>query len=513
MLACLTTKDQALIQDDTLRPSHVVYTELQQAQRALRAERKANVNGNDAAAPPPPGRPARPGAMADGMAGAMPDAMSDATSGTILGAPSDAKPDAKPDAMSETMSETKFGAAADTMRSGAINENETRPMKGNRRNGGKAELNDAQRIRRGTFNAEVMARITKARTTPTPFLERLVMFWSNHFSVSARKVPVMALAGAFEREAIRPHVLGRFADMLLAVEQHPAMLVYLDNVGSTGPNSRAGRNRGRGLNENLAREILELHTLGVDGGYTQDDVTNLARLITGWTVGNVNQPDAVSGHFYFARNRHEPGTWTIAGKTYRSGNENAGRQCLLDLARHPATARHITRKFARHFVGDNAAASLLERLEATFRETDGDLAALTNALVMSDDAWQTPPRKILPPYDFLVAISRVFDIDLPPRQIFRLSAALGQPLWRPPSPKGWPDDDDAWMAPAALRERLRFAERTSVAIARKDIDPREIAGRVLGERMSEPTRMAIARAETRAQGFEMLIMSPEFQRR
>ena len=196
------------------------------------------------------------------------------------------------------------------------------------------------------------ARIEHARTTDAAFLERLVMFWSNHFCVNANKGAVLGMAGAFEREAIRPHVLGRFADMLLAVEQHPAMLIYLDNQASTGPNSQVGRNRGRGLNENLAREILELHTLGVDGGYTQADVTNLARVITGWTVGQPNQPNAEHGRFHFAPARHEPGRHPVLGKRYGDAGVRAGEACLADLARHPSTARHIARKLAAHFVAE-----------------------------------------------------------------------------------------------------------------------------------------------------------------
>ena len=196
---------------------------------------------------------------------------------------------------------------------------------------------------------------------------RLVMFWSNHFCVSANKGPVRGMAGAYEREAIRPHVLGRFVDMLLAVERHPAMLVYLDNHVSIGPNSRAGLNRGLGLNENLAREILELHTLGVGGGYTQEDVTNLARILTGWTVANLANPVGEPGRFFFAPARHEPGAWTVLGKRYGEAGMAAGEAVLRDLARHPATARHIARKLARHFVSAEPPAALVARLTPASR--------------------------------------------------------------------------------------------------------------------------------------------------
>lgn len=375
---------------------------------------------------------------------------------------------------------------------------------------------DAARIGpvvRDIMIAEATARLDRALATPHPVVERLVMFWSNHFCVSAAKGPIMrAIAGAFEREAIRPHVLGRFADMLKAVEQHPAMLIYLDNQISLGPNSKAGQRRNRGLNENLAREILELHTLGVDGGYTQTDVTNLARIITGWTVGRLDAPPDRAGRFVFADAFHEPGRWQVMGKTYAQDGVGAGEAVLADLARHPATARHIAGKFARHFIGDAAPDSVVTALAQTFREKDGDLGALARTLVTAQQSWTSPAAKVLPPWDFLVAIQRGLGVEAKPAEMLRLSAALGQPLWQVPSPKGWPDADESWMGPSAIRERLRIAER-----AARDMpaaaDPRTFAADLLGPSASIHTTQAIARAESRTQGFELLIMSPEFQRR
>ena len=197
------------------------------------------------------------------------------------------------------------------------------------------------RIRREAFQQEAFARFSHAAATDAAFLERLVMFWSNHFCVSANKGPVRGMAGAYEREAIRPHVLGRFADMLIAVEQHPAMLIYLDNAQSIGPNSRAGLNRGRGLNENLAREILELHTLGVGGGYTQDDVTSLARILTGWTVGNLANAASEPGKFFFAPARHEPGDRTVLGKRYPDARARSPAWTCFAIWRRTAP-RHAT---------------------------------------------------------------------------------------------------------------------------------------------------------------------------
>jgi uncharacterized protein (DUF1800 family) len=367
-------------------------------------------------------------------------------------------------------------------------------------------------VRREALTDELAARIERAVATDNALVERLVMFWSNHFCVSSAKGPVRGIAGGYEREAIRPHVLGRFADMLRAVEQHPAMLIYLDNQVSMGPNSKAGRNRTRGLNENLAREILELHTLGVNGGYSQDDVTNLARLLTGWAVGQANVERSEPGKFFFAANRHEPGTWAVAGKRYADEGQRSGEKALDDLARHPSTARHIATKLARHFVSEQPPAELVASLEKAFRDSDGDLAEVSRALVAADAAWTSPPAKIVPPYDFTISLMRGFGLQQKPGEVVRLAGLLGQPVWQPPSPKGWPDDDLAWMGPSAIRERLRMAERLARDIDRS-IDPRVAASDLLGPAMSEATRQAVGRAETREQGLELLVMSPEFLRR
>ena len=367
-------------------------------------------------------------------------------------------------------------------------------------------------IRREALLGEGAARFRHAAATDNALVERLVMFWSNHFCVSANKGPVRGMAGAYEREAIRPHVLGRFVDMLLAVERHPAMLVYLDNHVSVGPGSRAGTNRGLGLNENLAREILELHTLGVGGGYTQVDVTSLARILTGWTIANLDNPRAEPGRFFFAPPRHEPGEWTVLGKRYPAGGVEMGEAVLRDLAAHRATARHIASKLARHFVAAEPPPSLVAKLERTFLTTGGDLAALARTLVEAPEAWAAPPVKVLPPYDFLVAVMRGFALEPRPELLMRLSAQLGQPLWRPPSPAGWPDADTTWAAPSALRERLRIAE-VAARQADRSADPRRVAEDLFGAALGAPTTEAIARAEVREQGLELLIMSPEFQRR
>ncbi|MCB1547378.1 MAG: DUF1800 family protein [Hyphomicrobiaceae bacterium] len=367
-------------------------------------------------------------------------------------------------------------------------------------------------LRRDAFRAEAAARITLAVETTRPYLERLVMHWSNHFCVSATKGPLRGIVGAYEREVIRPHVLGRFEDMLRAAVRHPAMLIYLDNHVSIGPNSRAGQRRRRGLNENLAREILELHTLGVDGGYTQSDVTALARILTGWTVAGLQRGGADAGRFRFQPNWHEPGAVTLLGRRFADHGEEAGLAALRFLAHHPATARNVCRKLARHFLGSGASAAVIGRLEQVFKASDGDLGALARTLVGQSGAWGGPPVVLLPPYDFLVAGIRGLALPMKPMEVLRLTNMLGQPLWSPPSPKGWPDAENAWAAPAALRERLRITERMA-RLANPRSDPRSAASDILAGGLTDRTREAVARAETRVQALELLLMSPEFQRR
>jgi uncharacterized protein (DUF1800 family) len=455
VLQALTDPGRARITDPALEPSHVVFAAAMAAQRRQRLARAAA---------------AEPGAIMQDGPGASPEA-----------------PPPPPGTQAPQVPGMDNPSAAQS-------------------------AEKAGQIRRDALVEEGTARFRHASATQAAMLERLVMFWSNHFCVSANKGPVRGIAGAYEREAIRPHVLGRFADMLLAAAKHPAMLVYLDNHVSVGPGSRAGKERGLGLNENLAREILELHTLGVGGGYTQADVTNLARILTGWTVANLANVRIEPGKFFFAPARHEPGDWTVLGKRYAAKGLETGEAVLRDLAAHPATARHVAGKLARHFVAQEPPPALVARLEHVFLATGGDLAALARALVQAPEAWEASPAKVLPPYDFLVAVVRAFALEPRPENLMRLSALLGQPLWRPPSPAGWPDADATWAAPSALRERLRIAE-VAARQASRSADPRRVAEDLFGEALGAATAQAIARAEAREQGLELLIMSPEFQRR
>lgn len=365
-----------------------------------------------------------------------------------------------------------------------------------------------------TYRAEALARFQRATLAECGFVERLVTFWSNHFCVSANKGgAVRILAGAFEREAIRPYVLGRFSDMLLAVEQHPAMLLFLDNQQSLGPNSRAGINRKRGLNENLAREIMELHTLGVGGGYSQEDVTSLARIITGWTFvgpdGRLGDP----GSFAFNANAHEPGAHTLLGKSYPETGLTQGQEALKDLAHHRSTAKFAATKLVRHFVSDDPPPALVARLAQRFTKTDGDLKAVALELLDADEAWKAPLTKIRTPYDAVIASGRMLARvpEQPQRYLGNLSV-LGQPLWSPAGPNGFPDTNDVWASPEGMKLRLDLAAQTAARVG-DGFEPRELIDVIAGDAASNETRATLERAESRQQAMALLLMSPEFQRR
>jgi uncharacterized protein (DUF1800 family) len=364
------------------------------------------------------------------------------------------------------------------------------------------------------FLAEAKARFSGTIHIPRiGFGERLSMFWANHFAVSAVKGPhVRIIAGAFEREAIRPHVFGRFADMLLAVETHPAMLFFLDNQQSVGPNSVAGQNRKRGLNENLAREILELHTLGVNGGYTQDDVTSLARIITGWTVVGREGRLGAPGTFVFFANAHEQGDQRLLGATYVDAGFEQGKAALLGLARHPATANHVAIKLARHFVSDDPPKALVDKLATTFKATEGDLAAVSTALVEAKESWAPDLTKIRSPLEFSIALLRATGAKPEPQPVLGGLYAMGQPLWQPAGPNGFSDLADAWASPEGMRMRMDIANAAAIKGA-DYFDPPEFIEARLGPLLSDETRAAVARAESRAQGLAIAFMSPEFQRR
>lgn len=364
------------------------------------------------------------------------------------------------------------------------------------------------------FRDEAAARLHKQLNAPAGFIERLVLFWSNHFAVSVAKSQALrAAAGSFEREAIRPNVLGRFSLLLLAAESHPAMILFLDNQRSIGPDAPAGRFAGFGLNENLGREILELHTLGVDAGYTQEDVTELARALTGWSVAGAGSGSGVPGAFAFRPNWHEPDERALLGRHYSATGVEQGREALDDLARHPATARHIATKLTRHFVADVPPPDLVDALARKFIDSDGDLKVVALALVSDDRAWAAKPSKVRTPLEFIVAAARATRFS-PPEPGFYLQALnlLGAPLWQPAGPNGFSDSSETWTSPEAMKLRLDVAWAMAQRAPGGE-NPLEALTAALGETASTETRQAIERAELRQQALALLFMAPEFQRR
>lgn len=378
--------------------------------------------------------------------------------------------------------------------------------------------------------AEAAARYRLATVTDTPFVERLVHFWSNHFAVSVDKGPARWLAAPMEREAVRPHVTGRFADLLVAVETHPAMLLYLDNVRSTGPNSPLGRRiaqrlarkgdgdegKAGGLNENLGREAMELHTVGVHGGYTQADVTEFSRALTGWSIpfardfANGGGPQSA---FVFRPRAHEPGARHVLGRTFAAGGFEQGKAILEFLAHQPATARHLSLQLAQHFVSDRPPPSLVDRMARSYLAHDTDLAAVYRTLIASPEAWGDGARKFRTPQDFVIAALRAGQIELDgkPQPVLGMLANLGEPMFDPRSPAGFSDDSADWIDADGLWKRVQAAQALSARVAMGNDEPLALARDILGPRLDDDTAQAIRRAESARQAHATLFACPAFQ--
>jgi uncharacterized protein (DUF1800 family) len=380
----------------------------------------------------------------------------------------------------------------------------------------------------------IAARIDAAIGSDRPVHERLVHFWSNHFTVSAAKPAAVALPPSFEKDAIRPNVGGRLAEMLTASTKHPGMIVYLDNWLSVGPNSQAAQNprrarripgggRANGVNENLGREILELHTLGVNGGYTQADVQALASIITGWTYERPRLRELAreSGGerngaqlFEFDEAAHEPGPKTLLGRTYAQTGLAQGEAALGDLARHPSTARFIAAKLCRHFIADAPAPAAAARVERAFRDSEGDLRLTMEALVDCPEAWEAPFAKFKRPEEYAISLLRAANVrELPNGAAVASLIAMGQRPYAAPSPDGWPDIAESWLTADLVWKRLEFAQAYAERLGRADVDPVQLGEACLGPLMSEETRTTVRRAESPAQAFALLFAAPEMQRR
>ncbi len=373
------------------------------------------------------------------------------------------------------------------------------------------------------------SRLARAIESPAQLQEVLVEFWFNHFNVFVGKGPVSVLAGAYEREAIRPHVLGRFRDLLGATARHPAMLLYLDNAQSVRPGYRApaamaqanpNAPRFSGLNENYARELMELHTLGVEGGYTQQDVTELARIFTGWTVdGRAARQGQAGSLFVFDPSRHDRGTKQWMGRTVQANGQAEGELALDVLAKHPATARHLAFKLAQAFVADQPPVALVQRMAERFLDTDGDLKAVTRAMIESDEFWQPEAlgAKFKTPYQYLVSSLRALGATTPAdvQPLLQLLAQAGMPLYGAATPDGYKNVASAWMNAEALAQRVQFASNLTERRARQGLRVEADAQRLmdtLGPLWSDATRQTVT-AEPAPMRLALLLASPEFMKR
>ncbi len=388
---------------------------------------------------------------------------------------------------------------------------------------------------RPRIQASVDARLQAALTTDRPVAERCVHFWSNHFTVSTAKPAAVAMPPSFEKDAIRPHIQGRFVDMLLASTKHPGMLIYLDNWLSIGPNSPAARQpnlarrmlpqgaRANGINENLGREILELHTLGVGGGYAQADVQSLAAIITGWSYDRPNGLEYLTDGegtrsggdlFRFFDIAHEPGAKTLCGRRYAQEDVAQGEAALADLARHPSTAHHLATKLARQYIADDPPAAAVARIAAAYSTSDGDLRHTMEAVIDCPEAWEQPFVKFKQPEEYAISVLRAANVhDLPIGAGLAVLTTLGQRPYSAPGPDGWPDAAANWLSPDLIWKRLEFAQSYAQRIGRADVDPVTLGQAVQGPLLSDETIQTVRRAESPIQGFALLFGAPEFQRR
>jgi uncharacterized protein (DUF1800 family) len=365
------------------------------------------------------------------------------------------------------------------------------------------------------YRQDIIQRSLYAIKTSDSFAERMVQFWSNHLAVSVERAQCAAVVVPYENEAIRPHVFGKFSDMLLASARHPAMLMYLDNARSLGPNSRAVSMRALrrelgtpelGLNENYAREVMELHTLGVKGGYTQADVTTLAKILTGWTLKKR------AGTFQFLPAAHEPGVQTILGQSFAQEGEAQGVAALQFLAKHPATAVHLATKLVRHFCGDIPVREDIATIARVFLDTQGDLAAVSKALIALPSAWAEQPVKYKSPQEHVISALRAVGAKSIDEGILASFEVLGQRTFGAPSPQGWPDTEADWLSGEGALRRIEWAQ----ALAQKlpaTLDARKIAEDVLGEGLGAESAFVINGAPSPQAAIALLFIAPEFQRR
>lgn len=317
---------------------------------------------------------------------------------------------------------------------------------------------EVKQQKRIPINEAIDARILRSLWSTRQLQEVMVDFWFNHFNVYGNKGLISYWIGNYENQAIRPHVFGKFRDLLGATAHHPAMLFYLDNFRNNASKGRGQNGNVKGLNENYARELLELHTLGVDGGYTQTDVITLARILTGWTIDKTGKQGDKSG-FYFNANGHDSSDKVFLGVSIRGGGIEEGEQALDILARHPSTARHISYRLAQYFLSDNPPESLVNRLREKFLATDGDLRTVMETLLKSPE-FNEPKyfkSKFKTPYQYVISLVRMTEINNPNvKMISSTMRQLDMPLYGCLTPNGYPNTQDLWLNPDAVLRRLNW---------------------------------------------------------
>ena len=359
------------------------------------------------------------------------------------------------------------------------------------------------------------ATIARALHAPDGFRERLAWFWADHFTTVATGRRDLGLPSAMLDEAIRPNLTGPFANLLRAAITHPAMLTYLDQTRSFGPNSRTGLKRKKGLNENLARELLELHTLGAGAAYTQDDVRQMAELLTGLIVGKDG--------FRFDKRRAEPGAESILGVDYAGDTLTPVFQALDDLARRPDTATHIARKLAVHFVSGSPDPTLVTAVAQAFSNSGGDLMATYAALLNHPATWSNTAAKARQPIDFMISSlralgmtgARIIAMDATTfrRLILTPMADMGQKWQSAPGPDGWAEAPTAWITPQGMAARITWAMDAPERLVQPTPDPGTLMQTALGARATAAIAWAIPRSESLREGIGLVFSSPEFNRR
>jgi uncharacterized protein (DUF1800 family) len=376
---------------------------------------------------------------------------------------------------------------------------------------------------RQVLDQAMQARLLRATESPRQLQEGMVDFWYNHFNVFSRKGVTRLLVGVYEKEAIRPYVFGRFRDLIGSTARHPAMLFYLDNWQNTAPNSPGARGKAQGLNENYARELMELHTLGVKGGYTQKDVVALAKILTGWTFRRTERPNVGQYGFYFDAKRHDYSDKVFMGQAIKGSGIAEGEQAFDILAKSPATARHISYQLAQYFVADQPPQALVERLAQKFLSTDGNIQAVLNTLFRSSEFWDSRVynAKFKTPYQYAVSSLRATGMEVTNfRPVFGFLQQAGMPLYGCLAPDGYKNTQESWLNPDAMTRRISFA--TALASGRLPLLSTPMVSPVLevtqlrttlGNSFSVKTQQAIAATNPPSLRAALMLGSPEFMRR